>query len=163
MWARRCPLLQIMVLGNLQFIFIYLFLPRGVLSWYGPLSNEGQCTLILRTNSHRVPSPTSQVTWGQSILAIESMGVGTYHFSWVPSPKSQVWHRCLHDNTFWRRGLGHVLKVGSSRALNPTLNKAVWISLHKIIKSRLQWLFIIIEWCLEAQKLGLRLRVGTWD
>ena len=47
------------------------------------------------------------------------------HGSWdlplhvgVPSPKSQVWHGCLHGNTFWRWGLG----VMSSRKLDSTLN-----------------------------------------
>jgi hypothetical protein len=43
--------------------------------------------------------------------------------------RSQVWHGCLHDDTFWRWGLGLVLRVGSSKMLDPTLDK----SLKKIL------------------------------
>ena len=40
----------------------------------------------------------------------------------VSSLKSQVWHGCLHNNTFWRWGLGQVLRVRSSKKLDPTLH-----------------------------------------
>ena len=45
-----------------------------------------------------VPSMTWTPTW-QHILEVRL-------FTRVPSPKSQVWHGCLHGNTFWRWGLG---------------------------------------------------------
>ena len=51
---------------------------------------------------------------------------GWEHGSWdvplhmgsqVLSPKSQVWHGWLHGNTFWRWGLGLVLRIGLSKKL----------------------------------------------
>ena len=114
-------------------------------------------------------SPKSPVTWGQSVQPqlLQIVKVGTYHFTGVPSPKSQVWHGCLHDNTFWRSGLGLVLGVGSSKKLDPSLNTSLAIFLHKIIKIRFLRQLTILEWFLEAQKLGLGLHVGTcwheWD
>ena len=38
--------------------------------------------------------------------------------------KSQLWHGCLHGNTFWRWGLGHVLRVGLSKKLDLTFHKS---------------------------------------
>ena len=83
----------------------------------------------LRASSHRVPSPESQVHLRSihAISTIESMKVRTYHFTRVPS---MTW--MLHDNTFWRWGLGLVLKVGSSKKLDPTLNTSS--AMQKIIK-----------------------------
>ena len=43
----------------------------------------------------------------------------------VPSPESQVWHGCLHSNTFWRWSWGLVLRFRLSKKLDPTLNKRV--------------------------------------
>ena len=42
----------------------------------------------------------------------------------VPSPKYQVSHGHLHGNTFWRRGLGFVLRVGRAKKLDPTFNNS---------------------------------------
>ena len=57
----------------------------------------------------RVPNNLRSIhaTW-----TIESMEVGTYYFTWMPSFKSQVWHGCLRGNIFWRCGFGIVLRVG---------------------------------------------------
>ena len=51
-----------------------------------------------------------------AISVVESMEVGTYHFTW--RPKSQVWRGCLCGINSLRWGLG----VGSSKKLDPTLN-----------------------------------------
>ena len=95
----------------------------------------------LRAGSHKVPSPMSQVTWHQSmqsqLLRAWKLGLTTSHR--VSSPKSQVWHGWLHDNTFWRWGLGLVLRVKSSKKLDPTLNPSSTNVLHKITKIRLSW------------------------
>ena len=37
----------------------------------------------------------------------------------VSSPKSQLWHGCLHSNAYWRRGLGLEWRVGSSKNARP--------------------------------------------
>ena len=69
----------------------------------------------LRANWHGVPSPKSLFNrdwYVQSpLLRAWKLGLTTSHR--VPCPKCQVWHRCLYGNTFWRWGLGLVLRVGS--------------------------------------------------
>ena len=57
----------------------------------------------------------------------------------VPSPKSRVWHGCLHGNNFWRRGLELLLRDGLCKKLPPTLNIPLQFVLHRIIKIWLQW------------------------
>ena len=68
--------------------------------------------------SHKVSSPESQFTWGQSMqsqpLRAWKLGLTTSHG--VPSLKSQVWHGCLHGDTFWRWGSWLVLGVGSHKS-----------------------------------------------
>jgi hypothetical protein len=79
----------------------------------------------IRAGSHPIPSPKSQVTWGQpmqsQLLRAWKLGLTTSHM--VPSPNSRLWHGCLHGNAFWRLGLGLVLRFGSSKKLDPTLNR----------------------------------------
>ena len=66
----------------------------------------------------------SQLNWGQSEqsqpLRAWRLGLSTWHGSQVLSPKYDM--DCLHDNTFWRWGLGLVLRVGSTKKLDPTFN-----------------------------------------
>ena len=55
---------------------------------------------ILRVGSHNIPSHMRSI---HPISTVESMEVGTYHFTHgFPSPKSQLLHGCLHGNIFWR-------------------------------------------------------------
>jgi hypothetical protein len=51
--------------------------------------------------SHKVNSCNLNL-WEQPLK------VGTYHFTWVSNLKFQLWHGCLHGNTFRRWGLGRV-------------------------------------------------------
>ena len=53
------------------------------------------------------------------------MEVEIYHFTWIPSLKSQLWHAYLDGNTFWTWGLGLVLEVRSSKKLAWTLNPSL--------------------------------------
>jgi hypothetical protein len=80
---------------------------------------------------------SKSLRWIRVVSNLASMEVGTYHFLW--SPKSQVpsmtWMPTWHH--FWRQDLGLVLRVGSSKRLNPTPNISPNIYLHKIIKIRL--------------------------
>ena len=88
-------------------------------------------------------------------------------------PKSQLWHGCLHGNTFWRWGLGLVLKEGLSKKSDPTLNTSpANIFAWKKNKDSSQWLLAICTWFLEAQKVGTSppcwdlltwVGLGTWD
>ena len=59
-----------------------------------------------------IPCPNSQVTWEQYVKSQRSrawkLGLTTSHE--VPSHRSQVWHECLHGNTFWRWGLERLLE-----------------------------------------------------
>ena len=99
------------------------------------LATLNPTTLALRAGSHgsQVLSPKSMRSI-HAISTVERMEVGTYHFTRVPSPKSQLWYGCLHGNTFWRWGLGLVLRVESSKKLDPTLKPSPANILLKIIK-----------------------------
>ena len=70
--------------------------------------------ISVKVGSHGIPSPKPRVTWGQSVqsqmLRAWKLGLTTSYM--VPNPKSQVWHGCPHGKSFWRRGLGLVLRVG---------------------------------------------------
>ena len=57
------------------------------------------------------------------ISTIESMEVGTYQFTQDPESEilSMTWMP-LHDKTIWSGGLGLVLRVGSSKKLDLSLN-----------------------------------------
>ena len=72
---------------------------------------------------HFTHGPKSQVTRGQSVqsqlLRAWKLGLTTSHGSQVLSP--QVWHGCLHGNTFWRWGLGLVLRVWVKQKPRPNL------------------------------------------
>ena len=78
----------------------------------------------MRAGSHEVPSPYPQTSWSKSLHSqpwrVWKLGLTTSHG--VPSPKSQVCHKCLHGNSFGRQGLGLVLRAGLSKKLDPTLN-----------------------------------------
>ena len=82
-------------------------------------------TATTKTMGRGVPSSKSQVTWGQSMqsppLKAWKLRLTTSH----GVSKSQVRHECLHDNTFWRWGLELVLRVGSSKTLDPTVNTSL--------------------------------------
>ena len=59
----------------------------------------------------------SQITWGQFV---QSQPLRAWKLELTISHgvlrfKSQVWHGCLHGNTFWRWGLGLVLRVRLSK------------------------------------------------
>ena len=56
----------------------------------------------------RVPRHLRRI---HAISTVGSTEARTYHYTRVPGLRSQVWHGCLHDNTFWRRGSGLVLRV----------------------------------------------------
>jgi hypothetical protein len=61
----------------------------------------------------------------QHSLATQSHGLSTWTAIVWSSPKSQLCthgHGCLHGNPFSSWGLGRVLRVGSSKKLDPTLN-----------------------------------------
>ena len=69
----------------------------GPISWADLIHVAGMYMLQIST----MPSSGPVHTWSQAlspkslevnpcISAVESMEVGTYHFTWVPSPKSQV-------------------------------------------------------------------------
>jgi hypothetical protein len=129
---------------------------------------------VMRAASHGVPSPKSQVTWGQSmqsqLLRARKLGLTTSHG--VPSLKSQVWHGCLHGNTSWRWGFVLVLGVGSSNKVDLTLNTCpvntlVWNkqdSLLMIMKC-----ILMVSWCSKVGTLPrcwdllTWVRLGTWD
>ena len=90
------------------------------------LSNDNTYVRV-RADSHWVPSPKSQFTWGRSVqsqlLRAWKVGLTTSHM--VRSLKSQVWHGCLYGNAFWRWGLQLVLRVGSSKKIDPTCNTSL--------------------------------------
>ena len=73
------------------------------------LSIEGRSNGVFQ-----VLSPRYNFTLVFAIWVVESMEVGTYHFTGVLSPKSQVWHECSHGNTFWRWSWGLVLSWAKS-------------------------------------------------
>ena len=87
--------------------------------WDFPLYTWSQ---ILSVKSLEVIPVQSQ------LLRAWMLGLTTSHG--VLSPKSQVWHGCLHDDTYWRWGLGFVLRVGLSKKLDPTLNTSLSHFLH---------------------------------
>lgn len=60
--------------------------------------------------------------------AIESMEVEIHHFTRVSSPKQDM--DVLHCNSFWRWSEGLLLRVGSSKNLNPTRNYSLEKNLH---------------------------------
>ena len=68
---------------------------------------------------------------------IESVEVEIYHFTWVSSPKQDM--DVLHSNSFWRWSEGLLLRVGSSKNLNPTHN----YSLEKICIIFFQYLTLM--------------------
>ena len=113
-----------------------------------------------------------RIFWDHAILMVENMKVWTCHFKWVPSPKSQVWHGCLHDNTFWRWGLGVVLRVGLRNNLDPTFSTSLMIifvysnqDLNLMIVNHI----LMVSWGSKVRKLPpcwdllIRLGLGTWD
>ena len=100
---------------------------------------HGSWDLPLHTGPRsQVPSHLRSI---HAISAVESMEVGTCHFTWVPGPKVtwgqsvqsrpfrawklglatvpgpkfQVWHGCLHGGAFKMWGLGLVSRLGSSK------------------------------------------------
>ena len=77
--------------------------------------------ISLRVAGSHVSSPKSQVTGGQFVqsLSLRKWKLGFIIPYMVPSFKFHVWHEWLHDNIFWRWGLGLVLRVGSSQEANP--------------------------------------------
>ena len=89
----------------------------SIFEWY--MVRCGCKGWLTRGSKSLVPSHLRLIC---ATLAVESMEVGTQHFTWIPSPKSQLCYKYLHDNTFWRWGLALVLRVGSSKKLDPTLN-----------------------------------------
>jgi hypothetical protein len=109
------------------FIFIcppYQLLPQITLSW---TCNSWPIAAYLHRSLNQpleLVHKGSHVTWGQFMqfrpLRTWKLGLATSHG--VPSFKSQVWHGCIHGNNVWRRGLGLILRVGSSQKLHPTLN-----------------------------------------
>ena len=56
----------------------------------------------------------------RAISAVDGMEVGTYHITRVPSLKYDM-DAYMATLTFWRRGLGLVLRGGLSKKLDPTL------------------------------------------
>ena len=79
---------------------------------YGVASSLNWSTNSLRVGSH-FSSHSRSICW---ILTIESFDIGAYHFTRVPSPKSQVWHGCQRGSVLWRWGWGLVLRVGLSKS-----------------------------------------------
>ena len=79
----------------------------------------------------------------------------------IPTLESQIWHGCLHDNTFWKWGLGLALWVGLSKKLDPTLKPS--LTNIFLIKNQdpTSMITIIFEWSLEAHKW--RLLSPRWD
>ena len=109
----------------------------------------------------------SQVTWGQSM---QSQPLGGWKLGFtsshgVSSLKSQLWHGCLHDDTFWRWDLGLGMQVGSSKKLDPTLIP----SLVSIIAWNNQDLtlmilnhILVIAWGLQVGTLSPCWDLLTW-
>ena len=66
-----------------------------------------RCEELRTTLTRGAGSHASRVPWGQSMrsqpLTTWKLGLN-YHFTW--GPESQLWHGCLHDNTFLEVRLG---------------------------------------------------------
>ena len=116
----------------LLLIFYVIIVKGGSLNW-----NE-KCDHI-RAMSHMVPSPKSLEI---NMCNLSRLEHGSCNLPLHMGPMSQVpnmtWmHTWQH---FWRRGLGLVLRVGSSKKLDPSLHTSPTICFfHKLIKIRLQW------------------------
>ena len=107
-----------------------------------------------------VSSPKSQITWGQcmqfELLRAWKLGFTTSH--WSPSPNPQVWHGCLHGNTFWSEAWNKCGDLRQAYFLNiiyPILHASPEIFLHKIIK--------IVQWWMYKLYLNGLLRLKSWD
>ena len=113
---------------------------------------------------------------GQSVHSQPSrarkLGLTTSHAG-VPSPKSQLWHGCLHGNTFRRRGLTLVLRSSwvKQKARPNSQHKSLEYSCTKWTKIQLLWSIInhalIVSWSLKvwdfASMSGFDGISGTWD
>ena len=130
--------------------------------------------IYLRDNSHGVQSPIPES------LEVNPCNINHWeHGNWdlplhtkVPSPKFQVCHECLHGNIFISWDLGRVIRVGSSKQPDPTLNTSPVVFLPKIIKDPTLMIInhiLTVSW---DSKVGTsspywdrltRVRLGTWD
>ena len=101
----------------------------------------------------------SQLTRGRSVQSqpLRAWKLGLTASHGFPSPKSRLWHGCLHGNTFWRWGWGLVLGVGSSRMLDPTLNPSPTIIFAWNKQDPVLMIFSHV-WIVLWDS-----RVGTWD
>jgi hypothetical protein len=87
--------------------------------------------------------------------------------------KSQVWHGCLHGNTFWRWGLGLVLRARSSKKLVPTLNTnpgnnftqnnkdQTWMIINHVLM--IYWGSKVGAFMSACRDLLTWVGLGTWD
>ena len=118
-------------------------------------------------------SQVPQSLWGQSVRSqpLRSWKLGLTISHGVPSPRSQVWHGCLHIHPFGMWGPGLVLRVGSLKKLDlKAQHKSCEFFGHKD-----QWRsdfdeskpcfngFIRFESREFASMLGLVDVSGTWD
>jgi hypothetical protein len=98
------------------------------------------------TTSHRVPSPNSQVTWGQSVqsqpLIARKLSLTTSHG--VPSPNSQVtWGRSMQSQPLIACKLGLTTSHGV-----PSPNSQVW---HGCLHDNTFWRWgLRLGACVEA-------------
>ena len=90
-------------------------------------------------------------------MILTSMPKNILRHYMIPNPKSQVWYRSLHGNTFWRWALGLVLRLGSSKNLDPILNT----SLTNIYAQNNQAPTSMIITRISMFSWGSN--VGTWD
>jgi hypothetical protein len=117
----------------------------------------------LGAGSHGVPTPKSpsHLRSIRVILTVESIEIGTYHFTRVPSPTFQIWHGCLHDNTFLEVRLGTCVENWAEQKAPPQLSTQVPCNIFATNNQDPTFLTVnhIFKWFLEAQELG---RLPPW-
>jgi hypothetical protein len=120
-----------------------------------------------RVGSHKSQVKSCQFMQSQPLRAWK-LGLTTSHI--VPSPKSQLWHGCLHNNTIWRWSLGLVLRVGLSKKLDPTLNTNLVNIYAQDNKDLTLMIVILISSVSSSSKVrtlppcwDLLTRLGIWD
>jgi hypothetical protein len=129
-----CNRLDLQTLGSQP------IMPKNLPDHFPPLSSPPcsysytfwvYCDLSIRVGSHGSPSPKSRFTWSiRAISTVESMNIGTYHFTHVPSPKSQV-HECLHGNIFLEVRLGTCVHSWVEQTSRLNLQHKSQFFLHK--------------------------------
>jgi hypothetical protein len=150
-------------------MWVVLLSSRWPWSFEGLVGNHNKIIVhLIRAAAHG-----SQVTWGQFLCNLNrwdhgSWGLPLHTKSQVLSLKSQVWHGCLHDNTFFRGEVWDLCWGFGWAKCYPTLNTSLANSLHIInqgptsmIINRISTVLwgLVVGTCWNDWALGF----GTWE